>query len=379
VDRAWYLPSGHIVYVRSDGAVFAAPFDVESRTLGSQAVPLFEGVRTAVARADMVLGQDGTVLFVRGNSGPGGGDTEYLTWVNRDGTFEAVDPAWAPDDLDAPSLSPDGGRVALGVWNEVGEIWVKELPDGPLTRISDPGKPAMSPARWTPDGRSVVYRRGNDGTSEIVKIRADGSQGEPEVLFRSSVSLGLPSLTPDGEGFVYVTWNRPRDIGFADGSSDSINFVLEREFNETGPALSPDGRWLAYASDVTGDQEVFVRPFPNVGDSRVQVSVGGGSEVVWARDGSELFYRSGPMLMAAEVGTDPAFEVVERTELFEMGRDYISRPGAVSYDVSPDAQRFLMVRNLEAPGPEEEERPEATLILIENWFTELARFLGEGN
>jgi hypothetical protein len=269
--------------------------------------------------------------------------------------------------------------LALGVWNEVGEVWVKELPDGPLTRISDPEMAAMAPARWTPDGRSLVYRRGNDGTSEIVKIRADGSQGEPEVLFRSAVGIGLPSLTPGGDGFVYATLNRPRDIGFADGSADSITLVLEREFNETGPALSPDGRWLAYASNVTGDQEVFVRPFPNVGDSRVQVSVGGGSEAVWSRDGSELFYRSGPMLMAAEIRADSAFEVVERTELFEMGRDYISRPGAVSYDVSPDGRRFLMVRNIEAPGPEEEGRPEAALILIENWFSELRERMGEGN
>jgi serine/threonine-protein kinase len=379
VDRAWYLPSGHIVYVRTDGAVFAAPFDVDTREMGSVGTPLFEGVRTAVGLTDMVLGDDGTMVYVRGGSGASAGDREYLVWADRDGTFEPVDPDWALSDLDAPSLSPDGTRVALGVYGQVPEIWVKELPAGPFTRVSDPGSLAFAPVQWTPDGRSLVYARVlQEGGVQIVRVRADGSQSDAEVLFSSPVRIGHPSLTPSGDGFVFHTSNRPQDIGFADGTTDSLTLILDRESGEMAPALSPDGRWLAYASDAAGELEIFIRPFPNLGDSRVQVSIAGGTEPVWSRDGAELFFRSGGSLMAAGIRADSALEVTSRTELFEMGRDYISRAGSRGYDVGADGRRFLMVRNAEAAGPEESEAPEATLILVKNWLTEVARMLGEG-
>jgi Tol biopolymer transport system component len=379
VDRAWYLPSGHIVYVRDDGAVFAAPFDVETRQLGALGVPLFEGVRTQAGLANMVLGGDGTMVYVRGGMNGVGGDREYLVWVDRKGVFEPVDPSWPISDLDAPALSPDETRLAVVVYADVPEVWVKELPDGPLTRVSDPRFRALAPVQWTPDGRSLVYARNGDGRSEMVRIRADGSQSGAEILLNSPVIIGLPSLTPSGDGFVYNTMNRPRDIGFADGNTDTLALILRRESSETAPVLSPDGRWLAYVSDVTGDREVFVRPFPDVDDSRVQISVGGGNEPMWSRDGGEIFYKSGGMLVAATVEVGSALVVTSRTELFEMGRDYIARPEARGYDVSRDGRRFLMVRNAEAPGLVDGEAPEATLVLVQNWFTELAAFLGEGN
>ena len=109
----------------------------------------------------------------------------------------------------------------------------------------------------------------------------------------------------------------------------------------------------------------------------MQVSVGGGREPVWSRDGRELFYKSGGLLMAAGVEADSTLRVTARTELFEVGLDYINRPRARSYDVSPDGRRFLMVRNVEAPGLEEDVAPAATLFLVQNWFTELAEILGE--
>jgi serine/threonine-protein kinase len=380
VDRAWYLESGHIVYVRNDGAVFAAPFDVETRQLGALGIPLFEGVRTTGGAANMVLGDDGTMVYVRGASADAAGDREYLVWVDRQGAFEPVDPEWAPEDMSGATLSPDDTRAAVGILGDLPEIWVKELPAGPLTRISDPAYSSTSPVQWTPDGRSLVYARFGQGVSEIVRIRADGSQSEPEVLLSSAAPIGLPSLTPSGEGIVYATLSRPRDIGFADGATDTVALILRRGFSETAPLLSPDGRWLAYVSDVTGEQEVFVRPFPNVEDSRVQISVGGGTEPVWSRDGRELFYKSGSMLLAAAVEADSVLVVTSRTELFAWGGDYIARREARSYDVSLDGGRFLMARNAEAPGLQEAaETPKATLVLVQNWLTELTRMLVEGD
>jgi Tol biopolymer transport system component len=200
------------------------------------------------------------------------------------------------------------------------------------------------------------------------------------VLLSSAAPIGLPSLTPSGEGIVYATLSRPRDIGFADGATDTVALILRRGFSETAPLLSPDGRWLAYVSDVTGEQEVFVRPFPNVEDSRVQISVGGGNEPVWSRDGRELFYKSGSMLLAAAVEADSVLVVTSRTELFAWGGDYIARREARSYDVSLDGGRFLMARNAEAPGLQAAaETPKATLVLVQNWLTELTRMLVEGD
>jgi serine/threonine-protein kinase len=376
VDRAWYLESGHIVYVRDDGAVFAAPFDVDARQLGALGVPLFQGVRTQMGNASMVLGDDGTMVYVRGGTQGGGGDHEYLVWTDRSGDFEPVDSDWAPDDLGGAFLSPDGTRIAVGVFGDLPEIWVKELPAGPLTRISDPGYGSMIPVEWTSDGRSLVYGRFRGDVTEIVRIRADGSQAEAEVLFTTTVAIGQPSLTPSDDEFVYTIMTRPRDVAFASGTSDSITLVLDREYDETAPTLSPDGRWLAYVSDVTGAREVFVRPFPEVEHSRIQVSVGGGSEPLWSRDGTELFYKSGGRLVAAAVRADPDLQVTARTALFEVGEDYIARNGSRSYDVSLDGRSFLMARNVEAAGPQEADTPDATLILVQNWFTEVEAILG---
>jgi serine/threonine-protein kinase len=379
VDRAWYVPSGHIVYVRIDGAVFAVPFDVETREMGSGDTPLFEGLRTSSGASDMILCDDGSMLYVRGRDGANAaGDREYLVWTDRDGTFERVDTDWGPTDLDPPSLSPDGTRAALGVRGDRPEIWVKELPAGPLTRVSDPDFVAFGPVQWTPDGRSLVYTRvGQEAGGEVVRRRADGSQAEPEVLFRSGVGVGHVSLTPAGDGFLYHTINQPRDIGFVDVAADSALLILDRDFTEMAPALSPDGRWLAYTSTATGDREVFLRPFPNVGDSRVQVSNGGGSEPVWSRDGSQLFFRSGASLMAAGIRADSTVTVTSRTELFEVGRDYIARIASRSFDVAADGGRFLMVRNAETVVPEGGDVLGATLILVHNWLAEVAQILGE--
>ncbi|HSG08158.1 MAG TPA: protein kinase [Longimicrobiales bacterium] len=380
VARAWYVPTGHIVYVRSDGAVYATPFDPETREMGAIGTPLFEGVRTGNGWADMVLGEDGTMIYVSG-SGTGGGKAEVLTWVDRDGSIEVVDPTWNPQDLDPAVLSPDGRRLAVGVASDASmDVVVHELPDGPRTRLTAGDGRYFQPT-WTPDGRSLVYLDLTGDSASILRLRADGSSPTPDTLFGPvQGDFGFPQFTPDGKGIVFADFRvGNRNIGFLEVGSDSIVTLFGTDFVELAPTVSPDGRWLAYTSNITGELEVFVRPFPDVMSGRTQVSNGGGVEPVWAKGGGELFYRNETSLVAAAYRADSTFVVESRTELFEFGENrYIVRLGGRSYDVDATGKRFLTVRypGASADGPEV---PQANMILVQNWFAELRQRLTGGN
>jgi TolB protein len=327
----------------------------------------------------MVLGDDGTVVYVSGPTA-GLGDVEYLVWVDGEGLASLVDPAWEAQNLDTPSLSPDERRIAVPIFAPEGgsDIWVKELPAGPLTRLTRGGGRAVDP-EWTPDGRWVVYTLAQqDRRAEVRRIRADGSTPEAEVLFQADDNgVADFDLTPDGRGVVFRTWGGNPDIGYYDPEADSSVWLLTSEAAEMAPAVSPDGRWLAYTSDVGGELEVFVRPFPEVSGSRTQVSNGGGMEPVWAPDGGELYYRATDVLMAATYEADSVFTVVSRAELFDMDpAQFMARFARRSYDVGSSG-RFLLTQNAEAASGEEAFG--SSMIMIQNWFTELAERLGNGN
>jgi hypothetical protein len=376
VARVWYVPTGHIVYVRDDGAVFATAFDLKSRTVAPGGTPLFDGVRTGPGWADMVIGDDGTVVYITGAAG-GQGDVENLVWVDEAGMISPVDPAWQSQNMDTPALSPDEAWIVVPIYSGTGgaDLWVKELPDGPLTRLTRGGGRAVHP-NWTPDGRSVVYTYyQQDQPEEVRRIRADGSMPEAEVLFVDS-SFADIDLTPDGRGILYRTGGGDPDIGYRDLEADSTVWLLTSEFREMAPTLSPDGKWMAYTSNVAGELEVFVRPFPDVTESRTPISNGGGSEPVWSPSGGELYYRTADMLMSATYRADSTFTVVSRTPLFELGIDYVVRSGSRAYDVGLSG-RFLLLQNAEAADGDGEDG--ATMIMIQNWFAELAERLGSGN
>jgi serine/threonine-protein kinase len=172
--------------------------------------------------------------------------------------------------------------------------------------------------------------------------------------------------SPDRQWLIYRTSSNVQGAGDVKGrqSSKATTPLVASKFTEATPAISPDGHWLAYASNEPGHMEVFVVPFPNTSDARWPVSVGGGSEPVWSRDGSELFYRNGKgNLVAARIERTPSFSVRERTVLFPdtiYARSSMHR----QYDVSPDGKRFLMVRQVRA-------RNEPRLVLVQDFQQEL--------
>ncbi len=377
VARAWYVPTGHIVYVRADGAVLAQPFDITALQLAGSSVPLLEGVRTAnlgnSGMADMVLGSDGTLLYVEGSASA---SLNEFVWVTRSGQATPVDPGYAF----APTvgnygwrLSPDETKI---VFNSIVDgnidVRIKQLPDGPEERITFSEDPDVRPF-WMPDGQSVTYF----SASNIWSRRADGT-GDAVLILDDERGVTQGSWSSDGEWLVFRSAATAseglglRDIlGFCPGvDSSAVSLVASAEFAEQGPALSPDGRWLAYSSNETGRDEVFIRPFPNVDSTRVRVSTDGGFEPLWAKSGDELFFVDDERrLLSARF--DPASGQARTPEmLFTIPIGYPVGPSNYFYDVSSDGERFLMVRPFGGCAEEGAAEPQR-LILVQNFFEEL--------
>ena len=151
---------------------------------------------------------------------------------------------------------------------------------------------------------------------------------------------------------------------------DGATPLLETTFTERNPEISPDGHWLAYASNESESEEIYVRPFPDIDAGRWQVSAGGGTQPLWAPDGQELFYRDGEAVLAVSIQTDPSFVQGTPEELFEGQSDL--GPGGRTYDVSPDGERFLMIK------PAESASATSQIIVVQNWFEELKRLAPTG-
>jgi Tol biopolymer transport system component len=372
VLRAWYVDTGHVVWVNREGSVFATPFDLNGLDFSGEHIPLFEGVQASYFHADMALGKDGTVLFVKGPSAPI--QRGEVVWVDRTGAVEPVDPAWGMAGFNTPALSPDGTRLAISVAEESGtEIHVKDLPDGNSSPLTADRGTSWRPS-WTPDGDSIVYATDDSGPYEIRKVPSDGSSmGAYQVVLQLDRRVPHAVITPNGRTLVFrvgsVTGGTA-DIGLMDRATGEVNETLKAtDFNEMGMAISPDERWLAYVSDATGPREVFVLSFPDVEADFEKVSRNGGTEPVWGPEGqNELFYRdANGWMMAATYSTDPVFTVESLDTLFD-ARPFADNAPSRAYDIGPDGERFLMIR-MEEPDPGGTEGGERRMVKIRNLFT----------
>jgi Tol biopolymer transport system component len=307
------------------------------------------------------ISRDGTLAYK-----PGGKTLDaQLAWVDRRGEMQRL-PA-PPRNYWSPSLSPDGGRAALESVGGVLDIVIYDLERGTLSRLTSEGSSQVP--IWTPDGSRIVYRATRAGTRNLFWKPVDG--GGPEERLTTGEYVHTPhSWSPDGKLLAYEEEHPETgdDIWLLPIEGDrSPRPFLKTRFHEWFPRFSPDGRWLAYVSNESGRDEVYVQPFPGPG-RRWQISTEGGTAPVWARSGRELFYRNGRQLMSVEVATQPGFSATHPRSLFE-GQYRIFR---TDYDVSPDGQRFLMLEPLEPPQP-------ATQInVVLNWFEELKQKVPTG-
>jgi Tol biopolymer transport system component len=277
-------------------------------------------------------------------------------------------------------LSPDNTRLAIGLQTDGNkDIWIKGLPNGPVSRLTFDRANDYVP-RWNPDGETVIFASDRAGDNDLWSKRADGV-GQPELLVDLEPGVVLGVWSPDEEWLVLRVSGRTGFLGARDilairPAVDTVPLPLvTSEYAEQGPALSPDGRWLAYSSDGTGRDEIVVQPFPDVDGGRWQISTEGGIRPRWAHSGRELFFVNPATreMMVAEIETASSFQWETRT-LFTIPSEYIiGGTNADFYDIDSDDQRFLMAR----PYREDQEASaSAELVLVQNWFEELRQRLG---
>ena len=372
---AHYLPTGHLVYgLPHKNSLFAVPFDLRALEVKGGPVPIVEGVYIMFACSN-----SGTLVYVTGTTGAGALPQHTLVWVDRNGKEEPL--AAPPNTYEHPKISPDGKRVALTIRDTGGrDIWIWDLVRKTMTRLTF-DKKNNDFSLWTPDGKRIVYYSTREGRGSVYWKAADGT-GEDEKL-GSAPDRGLMpwSWSHDGKTLVMeeLSAGRIYDIGMLSMEGDrSRKPLLQHEkYKEMRPQISPDGRWMAYMSNESGQDEVYVRPFPEVNKGRWQVSTGSGNSPLWSPNGRELFYLSSDSVMAVAVQTEPSFSLGTPKALFRLTYAGVSSTTGMPWDISPDGKRFLMMKEVESTGKPAAEAPRKINIVL-NWFEELKQRVPTG-
>jgi serine/threonine-protein kinase len=364
---ARYLAPDLIVIGGSEGRLLVAHFDARKNRLTGAPELVLEDVQDEISNGtvEFAVAENGTLVYQ-----PKHGGNVGVLWVDRGGHDVPVDTT-LKGNFSSATISPDGTQLAL-TQNVSGgsQVWVKQLRTGGFSRLSFELEDADRPV-WTPDGRYVGFLATRGAHRTAWMRRADGSDS----------ALAVGKSTSDYDEIWFDRSGRYtlfRSEGSAQGTRhllvkengvDSVpRKLLQSRYDTFAMTLSPDGRWLAYVSDESGSNEVYVRPFPNVDSAKFAISVGGGMEPLWRRDGTELFFRNprGDMY-AVPVGPGREFEHSAPRFLF-------SRPGMAlqefyrSYDVHPDGKRFLMLSSGDAQA--------RRLSVIFNWRPELRGAMG---
>jgi eukaryotic-like serine/threonine-protein kinase len=349
---------GRLLFTRG-GVLFAIPFDPERLEVTGSPVAVVDGIRTeTLGAAQVAVAQDGTLAYIEGVPAWEGSPV----WVKRDGTSTAL--GAAKQVYGTFALSPDDRRLAFEVAGATNDIWVYEIARGTFTRLTQERNNGFPV--WSPDGRQIAFVTARDGGAFIVQRPADGT-GAETILWQGKPTCRPGSWSLDGKHIAVVCSqdNQANDDIYvlSLGSTVELQPFVATQFSDWGPRFSPDGKWIAYISDSSGQYEVYVRPYPAAG-SQVQISNNGGEEPVWSRDGHELFYRNGTQWMSVTVETSGDFKASLPKLAFE--GPYVNVPG-ISYDVASDG-RFVLIA-----GPAE--APIKSVKVVLNWFDDLRRLV----
>lgn len=367
-----YVPTGHLVYALGE-SLLAVPFDVTRLEVTGGAVPLLEGIFRSMnndtGSADFDLSRTGAIVY-RPTEARLASNT--LVWVDRSGEEEVV--PVPPHIYIYPRLAPDGRRMTLdtrGAGDD--DVWVWDLDRETFTRLT------VSPQAdqygvWTPDGKRVVFSSTREGVPNLYWRPADGT-GLVERLAPSPNDQYPHAVSPDGKHLVYrehgPTTGRDLYVLPLDDARQPRPLVVT-EFTELNAEFSPDGRWLAYQSDASGDFEIYVRPFPSMDTARWQISTAGGTQPLWSPAGRELFFRTEAGVMGVPVQTGGTDFSAGRPTLIVQG-DYRTPSSAAgrTYDVTSDGERFLLIRANAGHDPNDPFAGATRLHVVLNWLEEL--------
>ena len=347
-------------------------------TIGDPVALVDQVMIGTTATANYTLSRRGDLAFVPSNAVNMSARPVRLVWVDRQGRETPVDAP--PRSYAMARLSPDGSKVALDVRDQTFDIWIWDLNRRTLSLLNRDVGQDLSPL-WTPDGRHVIWtstRAG--GNPNLYRQAADGT-GTPERLTVNPSNQFPTSITPDGR--IVATFGAGgsmQDIYSIDLSQKEraqVPLVNVQTAFEFGAEISPEGKWIAYHSNESGEFQVYVRPFPNVNSGKTLISTAGGTRAAWARNGRELFYldKTGAMTAVTVKASDSNFSASAPVKLFDSS--YIQGSSVLgldlrAYDVSPDGRRFLMLK-LDEAGPTETSL--STMVIVSNWMTEVKRRL----
>ena len=355
-----YSASGHLIYQDSfepDAGLRAAPFSLDTLTVTGESFPVVEsGRHPSVA-------QNGTLVYLDGAAGAG----VNLVWRDRVGKRLGTI-GQAQEHIEHLALSPDSGSVAVEAWEADGnrDIWVHDAARGTKTRLTTDPAQDSNPA-WSPSGEEIIFDSDRGGGDSIYAMPAGGGGEAVALLAEASVGMA-PDWSHDGKFVIYWAWqvgDTGGDLWFlkpkADGKSHEATPYLKTAADDRIPVFSPNGRYVAYVSSESGRHEVYVRPFPE-GEGKWLVSINGGAQPRWSRDGEELFYVEEDQFMAVSVSTADGFSLGAPKPLFR-DRWLTSTFLKQRYDVSSDGERFVLREEVEA---ESGKRP--AIRVVENWF-----------
>ena len=362
---AQYAPSGHLVY-NAGSSVYAIDFDPERLEVRGHPVPVLDGVLTRLnGSAEFQVSSEGTLVYVAGDARRL--DPRVLAWVDRAGVEDVL--SAEPRGYRAVRISPTGGQVAIELREPDSEIVIWDVARARLSSLTSTPGHESSPA-WTPDGERVAFHSDREPQG-IFWTRADGTG--PVERLQSGAGAWPFSWSRDGRRLVVGTGgalaarDAALDVGVTDTTGDAtIESLVATVSDERNAEISPDERWLAHESSESGRAEIYLRPFPDATAGRWAVSTAGGRQPVWSPDGGHLYFAAPDgTIMQAAVDASSELEIGEPTPLFT-GPYAIGWAGR-SFDVSPDGERFLMIRH------DESTRVPANVVIVERWASELAR------
>jgi Tol biopolymer transport system component len=309
----------------------------------------------------------GTIAYMPGDVNQ---DKSTLVWVDRHG---ATQPVAAPKrNYEFPRLSPDGQQMAVRIngGSDPGQdIWLYQFARSTLSRFTSKANDAETPV-WTSDGKRVAFAMtASNPSRQILWKLADGSAGQ-EVLVGSDRHLHLGGWTAKGDALVATATDTGQVWILEMADKRTLRPFLEAPYQIRAATISPDGRWLAYASNDTNRFEVYVQPFPNL-SGKYLISSDGGTEPIWAKNGRELFYRNGDKMMAVAISEkDDRLAPGTPTLLFE-GRFAVSTVSGSDawYDVSPDGKHFIMLKTEDLPNGG------GSINIVQDWINELKRLV----
>jgi eukaryotic-like serine/threonine-protein kinase len=354
-----YVGRGYLVYAADEGGLLAVPFDPDRVLVRGAATQIGVNVRVgAGGSAKVAHSRNGMLVWLSGS-----GAHRELVLVDASGRMQST--RTPPDLYESPRFSPDGRRIAVGIGELLGgrpDIWTFDIAQGTLSRVTFDSSSVYP--EWSSDGTWIHYATARRGNYDLWRSRSDGSGVQESLVVTPNDDWeGVP--TPDGRGLVFRVTNpvTRRDIWWLPRGSSQPVPLMTTPFEERGIAVSPDGRWLAYVSNETGADEVYVRALPGPG-GRVQISSNGGREPRWGPGGRELFYRSRDSVIAVEIASGPGSAAVRAGRHRPLFRDVYRTGGAgnhAGWDVDPSGRRFVFVLDAGIGA-------ERQLHVLVNWF-----------